>query len=163
MWPRRRGSAGAPVKALTTALHTVYVVYMVQVLHSHHALMNSHVSHYSRLLKLCWLVIAQRPQPDYSSSQSPSGWLGSEYELSHCNKPHLVWLYHRLSLHRPSMQTGHLKTPLPGDRSSLGEQLWSGVRVRAWEDKQRFHETWEGWWNWEGDKGTGLLSHYEVC
>lgn len=33
---------------------------------------------------------AQRPQPDYSSSQSSSEWLGSEYELSHCNKPHLV-------------------------------------------------------------------------
>lgn len=73
-------------KALTTA----YSTHAGSILHSCHALKNPQVSHYSRLLKLCWLVIAQRPQPDYSSSQSPSGWLGSEYELSHCNKPHLV-------------------------------------------------------------------------
>lgn len=74
------------IKSLTTA----YSTHSTSILHCRHALKNPQVSHYSRLLKLCWLVIAQRPQPDYSSSQSPSGWLGSEYELSHCNKPHLV-------------------------------------------------------------------------
>lgn len=155
----RHGNAGVHIKALTTA----YSTHGTSTLHSHHALKNSQVSHYSRLLKLCWLVIAQRPQPDYGSSQSPSGWLGSEYELSHCNKPHLVWLYHRLSLHRPSMQTGHLKTPLPGDCSSLSEQLWSGVRVREDERTNRGLTKCErDEKNWEGYKRRGLLRHYKV-
>lgn len=132
MFHTQPGTRGEMQIYIYKALTTAYNTHSTSTLHSRHAFKNPQVSHYSRLLKLCWLVIAQRPQPDYSSSQSPSGWLGSEYELSHCNKPHLVTgsITASLSLHRPSMQTGHFKTSLPVDCSSLSKQFWSGVYER---------------------------------
>lgn len=67
---KKRGGTGGNADIHIKA--TAYDTHGTSMLHSCDTLKNPQVSHYSTLLKVRWLVIARRPQPDYSSSQSPS-------------------------------------------------------------------------------------------